>query len=73
MRDARGLGVMYAPGARAFTCVSQGSRAEIASYASMPELVALFRVSAQTLRSCCVEGGWAAGGARRDRILCLAA
>ncbi len=40
----RGLGVMYAPAARAFTCVSPGARAELAAYASLPELVALFRV-----------------------------
>lgn len=45
VRDARGLGVMYAPAARAFTCAapSASARAELAAYASLPELAALFR------------------------------
>jgi hypothetical protein len=37
---------MYAPAARAFTCVSRGARAEVAAYASLGELTELFRVGA---------------------------
>ena len=43
VRDVRGIGVMYAPAARSFTCVSPGARAEVAAYASLGELTALFR------------------------------
>ncbi|KIY91309.1 hypothetical protein MNEG_16655 [Monoraphidium neglectum] len=45
VRDSRGVGVMYAPAARAFTCVSRGARAEVAAYASLGELTELFRVA----------------------------
>jgi hypothetical protein len=51
IRDARGVGVMYSPAARAFTCVSRGARAELASYASLPELIELFRVRGARLNA----------------------
>lgn len=42
---------MYAPAARAFTCVSQAARRDVASYASLAELTALFQVSVMQMTS----------------------
>ncbi|KAF8063811.1 hypothetical protein HT031_003668 [Scenedesmus sp. PABB004] len=44
VRDVHGLGVMYAPQARRFTCVSPGGRQLLHSRASLPELAALLQV-----------------------------
>lgn len=43
VRDVRGLGVMYAPQLRAFTCMT-GPRDAIQQRASLPELTALLEV-----------------------------
>lgn len=50
VRDVRGLGVMYAPQLRSFTCLS-GPKEAIQQRASLPELTALLQVG-RTLELC---------------------
>lgn len=47
MRDARGLGVMFAPQLRYFTCLA-GPKEAIQQRTSLPELTALFQVRTQS-------------------------
>jgi hypothetical protein len=56
VRDVRGLGVMYAPQLRSFTCLS-GPREAIQQRASLPELAALLqvRVDHQSVQACAVQ------------------
>lgn len=50
VRDVRGLGVMFAPQLRTFTCLT-GAKEAVQQRASLPELTALLQVSSARLRS----------------------
>lgn len=48
VKDIKGVGVMYAPQLKAFTCVQSATQAaELQQYTSLPELTAMFQVSSQ--------------------------
>jgi hypothetical protein len=49
VRDVRGLGVMFAPQLRTFTCLT-GAKEAIQQRASLPELTALVQVSLEAAR-----------------------
>lgn len=51
----RGLGVMFAPQLRYFTCLA-GPKEAIQQRTSLPELTALFQVRAQSAVSCVRQG-----------------
>jgi hypothetical protein len=51
VRDVRGLGVMYAPQLRSFTCLS-GPKEAIQQRASLPELTALLQVRMKIIKAC---------------------
>jgi hypothetical protein len=47
IKDVQGLGVMFAPQLRCFTCVQQDKKAVLQMYTGLAELTALFQVSSK--------------------------